>query len=295
MMSMTGFAALEAPLQADGTVRSWDIRSVNARGLEVRMRLPDGRADLEQTLRAALGKGVSRGTVSLSLKSSGSSGQIRPLVDPAGLEAALEALARVEAAAMDRGLALAPATAADVVAMRGVLEMRVAEETGPVDPAKLLPELDALLVDFNTVRAAEGAELARVIGAQLDTIETLTQAAADLRQVRANHMERVFRTALARLVDAGVDDTKCAQDIAVLAIKADITEEIDRLQAHVTAARGLIAADGPVGRKLDFLTQEFNREANTLCSKAQFAALTTIGLELKTTIDQMREQVQNVE
>uniref|UniRef100_UPI003517DBD1 endoribonuclease YicC domain-containing protein n=1 Tax=Pararhodobacter marinus TaxID=2184063 RepID=UPI003517DBD1 len=138
---------------------------------------------------------------------------------------------------------------------------------------------------------------ADVLAAQLDEIERLTADAAQAAEARKPEMEQAFRTALARVMDTAdtADETRVAQELALLAVKADVTEEIDRLRAHIAAARDLLASGSPVGRKLDFLSQEFNREANTLCSKAQNKALTATGLELKTVIDQMREQVQNLE
>jgi len=147
------------------------------------------------------------------------------------------------------------------------------------------------------MRRSEGAALAAVIAGQLDRIAALTAEAADLAEARKDAMAETLRQNLARVMETAetADPDRVAQELALIAVKTDVTEELDRLVAHVAAARTLLAEDGPVGRKLDFLTQEFNREANTLCSKAQSAELTRAGLDLKATIDQMREQVQNVE
>ena len=163
--------------------------------------------------------------------------------------------------------------------------------------AVLLEEFPKLLADFDAMRAAEGAALQQVMQAQLSEVETLTAEAATLAQARKGEMAEILKRNLARVLDNtdGADEARLAQELALIAVKSDITEEIDRLAAHVTAARDLLAQGGPVGRKLDFLMQEFNREANTLCSKAQSKDLTTVGLALKAVIDQMREQVQNVE
>ena len=147
------------------------------------------------------------------------------------------------------------------------------------------------------MRAEEGRALHRVLSGQLDTIAALVEEAATAAQARSGAQRAAMAAALARVMDnaGGVDEARVAQELALIAVKADVTEELDRLRAHVGAARDLLGAGAAVGRKLDFLCQEFNREANTLCSKAQSAALSRIGLELKTVIDQMREQVQNVE
>jgi uncharacterized protein (TIGR00255 family) len=147
------------------------------------------------------------------------------------------------------------------------------------------------------MRRAEGRALAQVLAAQLDRIAGLTADAQAETANRSATQADTLREALARVLAASdaVDETRLAQELALLAVKTDVTEELDRLSAHVDAARALVADPAPVGRKLDFLMQEFMREANTLCSKAQSLALTRIGLDLKTVIDQMREQVQNVE
>jgi uncharacterized protein (TIGR00255 family) len=218
-------------------------------------------------------------------------------VNPPALAAVLKAMAEVEQTAMDAGLTLAPANAADVLAVRGVLDTSAAEiDTAPLRAA-ILADLPALLAEFAAMRAAEGAVLASLIRAQLEDVARLTEAATHEAAVRRAAAAGHLREALAKVLDNvdGVDETRLAQELALLAVKNDVTEELDRLRAHIGAARALLADGGPVGRKFDFLMQEFMREANTLCSKAQSMALTRIGLDLKTVIDQMREQVQNVE
>jgi len=296
-ISMTGFAAQKG--QGAGHTWAWDIRSVNGKGLDLRLRLPDWIEGLELAIRADLQRAVNRGNVNLTLKVTreGGEGTAGPGVNTAVLGSVLAALRVVEDAAMGLGVTLAQATAADVLAFRGVAETAaVDEDTGPLRAA-LLADLAGLIVAFNAMRAAEGAALHRVILTQLDQIESLTHAARAEADTRLETGAATLKQALARVMDAadGVDPIRLAQELALIAVKADVTEELDRLAAHVTAARALIADPDPVGRKLDFLMQEFMREANTLCSKAQALSLTRIGLDLKTTIDQMREQVQNVE
>ncbi|UYP69793.1 YicC family protein [Thalassobacter stenotrophicus] len=289
---MTGFAALER--RDEHSHRSWDVRSVNARGLDIRVRLPDGVDGLEKEVRAALSAAVARGNVSVSLKVTPAGGDAPLRISPDALSAVLTSLKNVETEAHARGMTLAPMSAADILGLCGVLEVGTgAVVTVPLEV--LISDLTELIESFNLMRAQEGAALRGILSAQVDEIESLTDAAVDLAQARSDHMAKVFAEAVARVQEANADPEKTAHDIAALAVKADVTEEIDRLRAHITAARALLEIDGPVGRKFDFLTQEFNREANTLCSKAQFSALTEVGLSLKTVIDQMREQVQNVE
>ncbi|KKL81511.1 hypothetical protein LCGC14_1994000, partial [marine sediment metagenome] len=161
----------------------------------------------------------------------------------------------------------------------------------------LVDDFGAVLDRFNAMRRDEGRALAGVLGQQLDTIERLVAISAKQAQARSETAAARLRAGLDRILAAtdAVPADRLAQELALLAMKSDVTEEIDRLNSHVGAARALLGAQEPVGRKLDFLIQEFNREANTLCSKAQDPALTQTGLDLKATIDQMREQVQNVE
>jgi uncharacterized protein (TIGR00255 family) len=188
-------------------------------------------------------------------------------------------------------------TAADLAGMRGVLEAGAGDDdTAPLLSA-LTAQLPELLASFNDMRAREGAALADVLADQVARIEALTAEATALVDARAEAQSETLRTALARVMENtdGADEDRVAQELALIAVKTDVREELDRLVAHVAAARDLLQGDAPRGRKLDFLMQEFNREANTLCSKAQFAELTRIGLDLKAVIDQMREQVQNVE
>lgn len=297
-ISMTGFAARKG--QGAGHGWAWDLRSVNGKGLDLRLRVPDWIDGLEAALRTELGRALGRGNVSLSLKvarDGATEGEAALRVNPTVLGAVLRALGEVEAAAMDAGVTLAQATAADVLAVRGVLDMSSADgDTAPLRAA-ILADLPALLADFNAMRAAEGMALNGVIAAQLDRIDSLTRAATTEAEARRDATASALRDALAKVIANadGVDEARLTQELALIAVKNDVTEELDRLTAHVAAARDLLAEPGPVGRKFDFLMQEFMREANTLCSKAQALTLTRIGLDLKTVIDQMREQVQNVE
>lgn len=293
--SMTAFATAKGT-QA-GHSWAWELRSVNGKGLDLRLRVPDWIDGLETALRARMVQVLTRGNVSLVLRLTSEEATGRHNVNPDALSDILRAMTEVEDRAMACGLSLAPATAADILSLRGVLETSSGETDTSALCAALLADFEIVLQDFLTMRAAEGAALARVLDAQLDDIARLTSEATGLLDTRAADIARSHGTALARVLDTAqdTDPARIAQELALLSVKIDVTEELDRLRAHVTAARALLRAGSPLGRKIDFLTQEFNREANTLCSKAQHAALTEIGLSLKTVIDQMREQVQNVE
>ncbi|WP_114965180.1 YicC/YloC family endoribonuclease [Alkalilacustris brevis] len=297
--SMTGYATLRGA--GEGAEWVWEMRGVNGRGLDLRLRLPDGVEGLEPLVRAELSRRLRRGSVSLSLRLSHGTGGAALRVDAAALEAALAALRQAEAAAARLGLALAPATGAAVLGIRGVLDSSAnAAPDAEALRAALMADLPALLDAFLEMRAEEGRRLAALLTGHLDTVEALTAQAAERAEARRPAMAVALREALAAVMEAAptADSGRVEQELALLAVKTDVTEEIDRLRAHVAAARDLLVAGqggAPVGRKLDFLMQEFNREANTLCSKAQDSVLTRLGLDLKAVIDQMREQVQNVE
>ena len=293
--SMTGFAS------ASGTevpfAWGWEIRSVNGKGLDMRLRVPDWVDGLEVGLRKKLGGIATRGNITCNLRLTREEAGQSLSVNADQLASVLNALHLIEQQAMDAGVSLAPSKATDIVTMRGVLEQAPQEQDTAALCAALLTDFDGVLGDFDLMRQSEGAALAQVLDMQLTLVADLTSQAADLAEVRKSEMATNLRRNLARVLDNadGADEARIAQELAMIAVKSDITEEIDRLIAHVTAARDLLGQGGSVGRKLDFLMQEFNREANTLCSKAQNTALTTVGLALKAVIDQMREQVQNVE
>ncbi|MDG1473060.1 MAG: YicC family protein [Ascidiaceihabitans sp.] len=293
--SMTGFAS--ATGAHDVYSWSWELRSVNSKGLDLRLRVPDWIDGLEVDLRKSLAAVAARGNVTLSLRvmREDSTGQVSVNADM--LASILTAMAEIEEQAMDRGVSLAPSKASDIAAMRGVLDQTTADQDTKPLAAALIAQSATVIQSFDEMRQSEGAALDAVMHAQLSEIETLTAEAATIALARLPEVTANLRRNIANVMDNvdGVDEQRIAQELALLAVKSDVTEEIDRLGAHVTAARDLLAAGGSVGRKLDFLMQEFNREANTLCSKAQNTDLTRVGLALKALIDQMREQVQNVE
>ena len=296
-VSMTGFAARKG--QGHGYSWLWDIRSVNGKGLDLRLRVPDWIDGLEPAIRADLGRALQRGNVALSLKVSRENGDAEGglRVNHAVLAQMLAAISEIEQAALNAGVTLAQASHADVLVMRGVLDQSTPDDDIAPLRTALMADLSALLTDFQAMRAAEGAALGTVIAGQLALIAGLTADATAESAARNATANTTLREALARVLanaDA-VDEVRLAQELALIAVKTDVTEELDRLTAHVSAARALLQGTGQIGRKFDFLMQEFMREANTLCSKAQSLALTRIGLDLKTVIDQMREQVQNVE
>jgi len=293
LASMTGYA--RASGSASSATFNCEVKSVNSRGLDIRLRLAPGFDALEGELRRRIGAALTRGSVTFTLDVDRSGAGTEIVINEQALATvvgALEALAhKVEAA---------PARLDGILALKGVLVEHAhppaAEEEDELHAA-ILACADRCLAELGSVRRAEGAHLATILNGHLDTIEALTSAAeAHPARSRSALLERL-RSQIADLMEAGgtFSEDRLAQEALLLATKADIREELDRLRAHIAAARKLVADGGPIGRKLDFLSQEFNREANTLCSKSAAVELTAIGLDLKAAIDQLREQVQNIE
>jgi uncharacterized protein (TIGR00255 family) len=292
---MTGYAARD--VASDGFQRSWELRSVNGRGLDMRLRLPDGLGRLDIALRERLKKALSRGSVTLSLRLTRETGTSGAEVDEPALLAALGALSHVRRAAEAQGLPVADPDPVRILTLPGVMAGAGAQADLPADEA-LLAEFDVLLADFLASRAEEGRALHETLQGQIGQMAPLIKEAATLADARREAAGTRLHEQMQKVLDntEGADPDRLAQELAILAVKSDVTEEIDRLaNAHVPAAKALLEAEGPVGRRFDFLMQEFNREANTLCSKSGDATLTQVGLDLKVLIDQMREQVQNVE
>jgi uncharacterized protein (TIGR00255 family) len=293
--SMTGFASVNGA--GLGLNWTWELRGVNGKGLDLRTRMPDWIEGLEPQVRAMAAKPLTRGNIQISLKLQADATDGAMRLDPLQLEAVLDAMTEIETRAMDRGLSLAPSTAAEIVSQRGVLTT----DAPDVDPVALcalvLSDFQRALDAFVGMRQSEGAAMAAILLRQLDEIEALVGRSEAAVAARSEDQGTRLKAQLARVMEnaEGVDPARLHQELALIAVKSDVTEELDRLRAHIVAARALLSEDAPMGRKLDFLCQEFNREANTLCSKSGDAALTQIGLALKTAIDQMREQVQNVE
>ena len=293
LVSMTGFAEGHGG-QASARWR-WEARSVNGRGLEVRLRLPPGFESIEPGARALAASRFKRGNIQASFTFDAGLGARGLRVDAAALAQAVKIAKEV---ANETGLP--PARIDGLLALKGVLvqdEGLIADAAElAVRDAAILETLAACFDALAKARSGEGAKLAKILGGQVEEIARLTEAAASAAATQPAAIRERLTQQLADLLAPGaVSAERLEQEIAMLATRADIREEIDRLTAHVAEARRLLAAGDAVGRRLDFLAQEFNREANTLCSKSTDIALTRLGLDLKAAIDQFREQLQNVE
>jgi len=291
--SMTGFARADGGRGGDAW--TWEMRSVNGRGLDIRLRVPSGFERVEVQARKRISARLTRGNVqaTLSLGLDADSGRLRLNLE--ALDALRDAFSEVE----DR-FGVVPGTAEGVLALRGVL---VAEDRATDDDdreareAAILIDLDRALDELESARAREGAALSALLATRLSELEAAV-AEAEVSPARTPEaIRRRLEEQVAALVgtEAGLDPARLHQEAVLLATRADIREELDRLNGHVAAARALLSEGGAVGRRLDFLAQEFNREVNTLCAKSNDLSLTSLGLGMKSTVDQFREQVQNLE
>ncbi len=290
---MTGFSRVEGA--EDGYSWAWELRSVNARSLDIRLRIPTGMDRLEAGFRKTVAEKINRGNVSASLTVT------RP---PRKQDISVNSEILDQVLALSGELSnsenVSPPSVDGLLMVRGVLEVQEEEETAEqqekLDRAvsEAFGQATSELVEN---RIAEGERLAVTINGHLDEIERCVQEAAGIAAAQpaaiAKRMREQVR-ALAAEVPA-LTEERLAQEVALLAVKADIREELDRLGAHVEGARELLSGGSPVGRKLDFLCQEFNREANTVCSKSSDLDLTRVGLDLKAEIERLREQIQNIE
>ena len=291
--SMTGFA------RAAGSGGAWrwafEVKTVNAKGLDLRLRMPSPFDRVEAGARARLGRALARGTCFATLTAQREGAASAARIDEAAL-ASIAAAARAAAEAAK----LAPPTMDGLLGVRGIVEIAEAEDDEAAVAAACdgaLASLEVALAQLGAARRAEGEALATILRERLDAIETLTLAADANPARRPETVRARLAESVAALMETGrgFDENRLHQEAILLAAKADIREELDRLKAHVAAARMLLDEGGAIGRRLDFLAQELGREANTLCAKANDVTLTTQGLELRAQIEQFREQAQNVE
>ncbi|WP_439272565.1 YicC/YloC family endoribonuclease [Pseudochrobactrum sp. HB0163] len=308
VQSMTGFArhivnyTPQAGASGAAARINWEIRSVNGKGLDIRFRIPHGFDDLEQQLRASLGRVFSRGSFQVSLTIDETENRADFIINEALLHQVLQTAKQLETQ-----YGLRPPSLDGLLNLRGILEQPQAlpdDEAGNALKTVLLASFEEVLGNLQAMRRQEGKHLANLLGTHVDKIAELAQQARNDASRSAEAIRQRLAGQVALLLEAvngngssGVvlDEQRLHMEAAFLATRADIQEELDRLDMHVAAARKLLAEGGVIGRKLDFLSQEFNRETNTLCSKSNAASITAIGLELKSVVDQFREQVQNLE
>ncbi|NKB45122.1 MAG: YicC family protein [Alphaproteobacteria bacterium] len=296
--SMTGFARSEGLALSGALSWVWELRSVNGKGLDVRLRLPSGLEALEPKVRKAAADHLARGNVTLNLQVTYTGSASGYRVNEDFLDALID-LSKRKAA--DHAGGVGVANLDGLFAVKGVVEVADPEPKSEQDRQArtdaLLAGLDQALGALVEARAGEGSHLAVLLSAQLDQMEALADQAARSAATQPDALKARIKSQVDALLDGAqsLSEDRLMQEAALLATKADVREELDRLSAHIAQGRDQLAQGSPCGRRMEFLSQEFNREANTLCSKSSDADLTSIGLELKAVIDQFREQIQNVE
>jgi uncharacterized protein (TIGR00255 family) len=293
LASMTGFARAQG---ATGThAWAWELKSVNGKGLDLRLRLPPGWDSIEPAVRAAVSRVLARGNVTATLTVTREGVPPTVRVNEEALAAVLAAVGRIA-----KRVDAAPASLDGILGLKGVVEIVEAEESDAerrTAEAGVVKGFETALADLVTARRSEGTALEQILQERVAAIAKLV----DQAEASPGRKPDAIRARLAEQVkalldtDVKLDADRLHQEAALLAAKADVREEIDRLKTHVVAAREMLKNGGAVGRRLDFLAQEFNREANTLCAKANDGVLSAVGLELKAVVDQFREQVQNLE
>jgi len=291
---MTGFARREGG--DDQLAWTWEVKSVNARGLDVRLRLPGGMEALETRVRSAVQGVCTRGTVNVALSLDRGQSQPTFQVNREMLDQLLR-LSREIAAETEA----APPRVDGLLNVKGILQTAESPAEDPDVVAarqeRMLADLDGALADLDAARRSEGERLTAAALAHLDEIAGLIDTARASAAAQPDALRERLRRQVAELLetDVGLSEERLAQEAAVLASKADVREELDRLAAHDAAVRDLLTQGGAIGRRLDFFCQELNREANTVCSKSADTALTRTGVALKNAVEQLREQVQNIE
>ncbi|MDS7596670.1 YicC/YloC family endoribonuclease [Agrobacterium tumefaciens] len=293
LQSMTGFARSEG---ASGRYRwAWELRSVNGKGLDLRLRLPAGMEGLETELREVASRSLSRGNIQAGLSLAATENRLEAVINREALDAVLALKKELGNVVDDR-----PLSFDTLLSVRGLVDFREAEDDAEAQAARnadVLAGFSEAVLKLKAMREREGDSLFSILSGQIDRIE---QFATTIERDPSRQPEQIaarLATQIALIGDGaqGLDRDRLHAEAALIATKADLREEIDRLYAHVAASRELLKDGGPIGRKLDFLAQEFNRESNTICSKSNASAVTAAGIELKVVIDQFREQVQNLE
>jgi uncharacterized protein (TIGR00255 family) len=292
--SMTGFARIEG--QTEGCTWAWELKSVNGKGRDLRCRIPGGVEHLEQIVRERAGKKIQRGNVFLNLSINSDQPNTDYKVNYDQLESFLNILPDLT----EKIPALSPPSFDGLLGLKGIIEIskeEISDEMQKTIDLDVLYGLDAALDAMVDSRNEEGAKLSLILNRQLNEMASLCDQAEELAAIQPSVLKSRLHKQVSELLEASVPlpEEQLAKEVALLVAKADVREELDRLAAHVGSAQKLLGSGEAIGRRLDFLCQEFNREVNTLCSKSTDLELTRTGLDLKALIDQFREQVQNIE
>jgi uncharacterized protein (TIGR00255 family) len=294
---MTGYAS--GSVQANSVLLEFEIKSVNSKNLDLKIYLPEYLSVFENELRQIVLKKISRGSVFLKIKlNQQTEHQNNYVLNEEVLQNVFEKIENIERICDEKNIPLEPLKALDFLAVKGVWEENKNSSTNVDDIKKIvLEKIEELVVSLMQTRKKEGQGLHLILSEKLSSLTELRKAAEKTLPARSNHLKKNFKSTIDRIISetSKIDENKVEQEIAIIAIKLDITEELDRLKVHIESMQDLLSSSGVVGKKLDFLSQELNREVNTICSKSQYSDLTKLGIEMKTVVDQFREQIQNVE
>ena len=294
---MTGYAS--SSVQAESLSLDFELKSVNSKSLDIKIYLPEYLSVLESELRQFILKNISRGSILFKIKVNQQTELTNHyILNDQVLNNVLEKFENIKMICNEKKIPLEPVKASDFFAIKGVWEENKNSSTN-VDEIKsvIFDKTNELLDSLQRARKKEGQGLQKILSEKLSDIMALQMSAEKILPERSDHLKNNFKIAINKIISehSQLDENKIEQEIAIIAIKQDITEELDRLKVHISSMQDLLNSSGIVGKKLDFLSQELNREVNTICSKSQYSALTKIGIEMKTLVDQFREQVQNVE
>jgi uncharacterized protein (TIGR00255 family) len=294
---MTGYAS--GSVQANSVLLDFEIKSVNSKSLDLKIFLPEYLSVFENELRQIVLKKISRGSVFLKIKlNQQTEHQNNYVLNDKVLQNVFEKIENIERICDEKNIPLEPLKALDFLAVKGVWEENKNSSTNVDDIKKIvLDKIEELVVSLLQTRKKEGQGLHSILSEKLSSLIELRKAAEKTLPARSNHLKKNFKSTIDGIISetSKIDENKVEQEIAIIAIKLDITEELDRLKVHIESMQDLLSSSGVVGKKLDFLSQELNREVNTICSKSQYSDLTKLGIEMKTVVDQFREQIQNVE
>ena len=295
--SMTGYASGSA--QVGSLLLDLEIKSVNSKSLDLKIYLPEYLSSLENELRQVASGKVFRGSVVIKIKvSQHSELSNKYVLNDQVLNTVFEKVQNIGKICEEKNIPLEPLRASDFFAIKGVWEEDKDASTFIHDMESIiLDKANELIESLLEARKKEGQGLLTILADKLASILALHKAAEEILPERSKHLEKNFKSLIDKIMSkhSQLDENKIEHEIAIIAIKQDINEELDRLKVHILSMQDLLNSTGAIGKKLDFLSQELNREVNTICSKSQYSALTKIGIEMKTLVDQFREQVQNVE
>ena len=294
---MTGYAS-DTILVGDFSLDA-EIKSVNSKSFDLKIYLPEYMTFMENDIRQLVSKQIARGSIVLKIKAKqNDEASSNFTLNNEVLNTAIDEIKTIEQKCDEENIKFSPITVLDFFSVKGVWEENKISQTDTLKlKSVMLDQLPELIKKFIETRRIEGQGLQAILVEKLSSIMEFIKEIDKILPDRSRHLKKNFKTALDKIINEQnqVDENRLEQEIALLVIKQDIQEELDRLKVHIVSMQDLVNSSKVVGKKLDFLSQELNREVNTICSKSQYSDLTKLGIEMKTLVDQFREQVQNVE